>query len=83
VMVAQKGAAQRYYYSGSVKNQITVRGSIITNNVWTWSWVNSWGTVISGYRNTVSSYEPALIYNPPPYFPNSGSVQFISWLELR
>ncbi|MBU2036668.1 hypothetical protein KJ866_00445 [Patescibacteria group bacterium] len=81
VMVAQKGAVQRYYYSGSVKNKILVRGSIITNRVWTWSWVNSGGTVISGYKNTESYYEPDLIYNPPPFFPSSGEQQFISWQE--
>ena len=83
VMVAQKGAVQRYSYSGSIKSQITVRGSIITNNVWTWSWVNGSGQVISGYQNTESFYETALIYDPPPYFPTSGDIQFISWEELR
>lgn len=81
VMVAQKGAVQRYYYSNNVLNRISVRGSIITNNVWTWSWVNGAGDTISGYRNTESYYEPALIYNPPPYFPVSGDLRFISWEE--
>ncbi len=83
VMVAQKGSVQRYYYSGSVKNTITVRGSIITNNVWTWSWVDGSGNITSGYQNTVSSYEPSLIYNPPPYFPTAGDLEFISWEEVQ
>ncbi len=83
VMVAQKGAVQRYYYSGNTKNKIMVRGSIATNGIWTWSWVNSGGTVISGYKNTESYYEPALIYNPPPYFPTTGEDQFISWEETQ
>lgn len=86
VMIAQKGAVQRYYYtnqgSDTIKNKITVRGSIITNNVWTWSWVDDNNNVISGYQNTVSSYEPALIYSPPPFFPSSGAQQFISWEEI-
>lgn len=82
VMMAQKGAVQRYYYSGNTKNKILVRGSIITNKVWTWSWVNGSGQVTSGYKNTESYYEPALIYNPPPYFPSSGEQQFISWEEI-
>lgn len=82
VMLAQKGAVQRYYYSGNIKNRIMVRGSILTNKVWTWSWVNSGGTVISGYRETESYYEPALIYAPPPFFPSSGEYQFISWEEV-
>lgn len=83
VMVAQKGAVQRYYYSGNTKNRIMVRGSIITNKVWTWTWVSGGGTVVSGYRETESYYEPALIYNPPPFFPSSGEQEFISWEETQ
>jgi hypothetical protein len=87
VMIAQKGAVQRYYYSSSsnpwhLRNKITVRGSIITNGVWTWSWVSG-NDVISGYQQTESYYEPALIYDPPPYFPSSGDLQFISWDESQ
>lgn len=83
VMIAQKGAVQRYNYSGSVKNKIMVRGSIITNKTWTWTWVNGSGTVISGYKNTESYYEPNLIYSPPPFFPSAGEQQFISWQESQ
>ena len=88
VMVAQKGAVQRYYYSNSyspyhTRNRIMVRGSIITNQTWTWSWINSGGSVISGYQNTESYYEPALIYDPPPFFPSSGDLQFVSWEEVQ
>jgi hypothetical protein len=83
VMVAQKGAVQRYLYSGNILDRITVRGSIITNNVWTWTWVSGGGTVTSGYQNTESYYEPSLIYNPPPYFPTSGDLEFISWEEVQ
>ncbi len=83
VMVAQKGAAQRYYYPGNVKNRIMVRGSVISNKVWTWSWVSGGGAVVSGYQVTESYYEPALIYMPPPYFPAAGEQQFISWDEVQ
>jgi hypothetical protein len=83
VMIAQKGAVQRYYYSGNIKNRIMVRGAIATNKVWTWTWVSGGGTVTSGYRETESYYEPALIYNPPPYFPSTGENQFISWEEMQ
>jgi len=82
VMMAQKGAVERYPYSNT-KNRIMVRGSIITNKIWTWSYVDSHGNVVSGYENTESYYEPALIYNPPPYFPTSGDLEFISWEEVQ
>jgi hypothetical protein len=88
VMVAQKGATQRYYYSSSyspwhIRNKISIRGAIITNQVWTWTWVSGGGSVVSGYRETESYYEPALIYEPPPFFPGSGDLQFISWEEVQ
>lgn len=87
VMLAQKGAVQRLYYDSSNKphdilNKISVRGSILSKNTWTWTWVDSYGTVISGYPDTSSYYEPALIYAPPPFFPVSGAQQFISWTEV-
>jgi hypothetical protein len=86
VMIAQKGAVQRYYYKNqgpdTIKNRIMVRGSIISNNIWTWSWVDNNNNVISGYQTTESYYEPALIYAPPPFFPSSGVQQFISWEEI-
>lgn len=83
VMIAQKGAVQRLYYNpDNVKNRIMIRGSIVSNNVWTWSWVNGGGTVVSGYQNTEAHFEPALIYSPPPYFPSIGEFSFISWEEL-
>lgn len=86
VMLAQKGAVQRYYYSSSynpyhIRQRIMVRGSIITKKTWTWTWVSG-STVTSGYRETESYYEPALIYNPPPYFPSTGDQEFVSWEEV-
>jgi len=83
VMVAQKGAVQRYYYPGNTLNKISVRGSIITNQIWTWSWVDSGGNITSGYQNTESYYEPALIYAPPPFFPHTNDLQFINWQESK
>ena len=80
VMMAQKGAVLRYPYNNT-KNRIMVRGSIITNKIWTWSYVDSHGDIVSGYENTESYYEPALIYAPPPYFPTAGDLEFISWKE--
>jgi len=87
VMLAQKGAVQRYYYSNSyspynTRQRIMVRGSIISKKLWTWTWVSG-STVTSGYKETESYFEPDLIYNPPPFFPSSGELQFISWEEVQ
>lgn len=86
VMLAQKGRVYRaiYLYSSQrrVTDYIEVYGGIITNKIWTWTWVNGSGTVIDGYQTTLSIYDARLTFQPPPYFPTSGDHQFISWEEL-
>jgi len=87
VMLAQKGAVQRYNYSSAyspyhTRQRIMVRGSIITKKLWTWTWLSG-STVTSGYKETESYFEPDLIYNPPPFFPTMGDLQFISWEEVQ
>lgn len=79
-MIAQNGSAQFFYYSGVVKNSITVYGSIMTYGQWTWSWVNGSGSITSGYTTTNSTYDSNLLYAPPPAFPLSASgYQQLSW----
>ncbi len=84
VLLAQYGATQSYYYypaGSSVKNQITTFGSIISSQIWTWSWVNGNDTTISGYQNTYTTYDANLIYAPPPYFPKKNEFEVLSWDE--
>ncbi len=86
VLLAKNGKVFRhYYYSGSsynIRDDIEVYGSIITNDVWTWTWVNGSGNVISGYRNTETLYDPNLKYYPPPGFPKKVEYEFIKWEEI-
>ncbi|MEO6077766.1 MAG: hypothetical protein ABIP54_03195, partial [Candidatus Andersenbacteria bacterium] len=80
--VAQHGRfGRRYYNSGSYiyRNTITRYGMIASNLVPATSWVNGSGTVIGGYRSGSSSYDPNLLYGPPPFFPTTGQYQFLSW----
>jgi len=83
VMMAQKGKVIRPFYNGSILNTIQTYGGIITNQVWTWTWVNGSGAVISGYENTHSDYDPHLIYSPPPHFPTTGQYEVLQWEEIR
>lgn len=79
-MIAQNGSAERFFFSGNVKNSITIYGTIASYGTWTWSWVNGSGTTTSGYQNTATTYDSNLLYAPPPSFPlTSGSYQQISW----
>jgi len=79
-MISQNGGAQFFYYPYNIKNRINIYGSIMTFDQWTWTWVNSYGTVVSGYKNTYDVYDSNLLYNPPPSFPVSSSgYQILNW----
>ncbi len=81
-MLAQNGRVFRNYYNSPVvKSAIEVYGGILTNQTWTWSWVNGGGTVTDGYASTTSIYDPLATFSPPPSFPTSGEYTFISWGE--
>lgn len=80
--IAQKGKFGRHYYSSGTQNVRTALnqyGMIASNTVPVTAWVNSSGQVTSGYRGGEVAYDPNLLYGPPPYFPTSGSYEFISW----
>ncbi len=90
-MLAQKGHIFRYYYPNwgyepyrtyAIRDYIETYGSIITNTIWTFTWVNAAGTVVSGYKETEMSYNPQLTYSPPPYFPVTGEYEIVSWEEI-
>jgi hypothetical protein len=88
-LMAQKGHVFRNYYTSSyspyhLRNSITLYGAIITNTVWTWSWVSSSsGPVVSGYINTSTIYDPYLTLQPPPSFPLSGEYKILQWQEVK
>ena len=86
-LIAQHGSAKRYDYSGEGgddrKNSITIYGSIASNGMWTWSWINQGGNLVSGYKYTYATYDVNLTYGPPPGFPISSQYNLISWEEIK
>ncbi len=86
ILLAQQGRVYRGYYcwwwQRNITNSIEVYGGIITNKVWTWSWVDGGGSTVDGYNTTNSIFNNNLLFAPPPHFPTSGEYQFISWEEL-
>ncbi|MCX6781768.1 MAG: hypothetical protein NTW66_01445 [Candidatus Magasanikbacteria bacterium] len=81
-MLAQNGAAKRYFYPGNKRDNLLVYGSVISSGVWTWSWVSGGGEVVSGYTNTSMTYDVNLTYGPPPGFPVGSEYNLISWEEV-
>lgn len=63
-----------------VKNSITVYGGILSKQDWNWTWVSGI-TVVDGYTNTASVYDPQVTYSAPPSFPTTSDYAFISWDE--
>lgn len=82
-LLAQNGAAKRYYYPGDMKDNLIIYGSVISNGLWTWSWVSGGGAVISGYRVTNATYDANLTYGPPAGFPVGSEYNLISWEEVQ
>lgn len=80
-LLAQNGGAKRYYYANNVKTNLIIYGSVISAGTWTWSWVDSYDTVISGFQTTSATYDVDLTYNPPPGFPVGSEYNLISWEE--
>lgn len=89
-LLAQNGRVYRYNYprwsyepykTYAIRDYIETYGSIITNKIWTFTWVDGSGSVVSGYRETEMSYNPLLIYEPPPYFPTYGDYEVFRWEE--
>ena len=82
-LIAQEGAV--IFPGGPVKTSITTFGTVMTYNMWTWTWEDgqnpdgSWH-VSSGYAQTYNNYDSHLLYGPPPSFPVLNSTyQVISW----
>jgi hypothetical protein len=85
-LLAQTGAAKRYNYQAGSKdrrNSIIIYGAVVTYGIWTWSWVNNGGQVVSGYVNTNSTYDANLTYSPPPGFPLGSEYNLITWELLN
>lgn len=85
--IAQKGSFHRRYYDGSaqthrLKDSLTRYGMIASYGVPATAWVSG-NSVVSGFRQGSSAYDPNMLYNPPPYFPTAGQYDFISWEEQQ
>ena len=85
-LLAQKGKIIRHgYISGcgfdsthSVKDSLTLNGSIISYNKSYWNFGSS---PSSGFITRTINYDASLLLQPPPYFPTSGDYEFITWKE--
>ncbi|NMB57304.1 hypothetical protein GYA19_05225 [Candidatus Beckwithbacteria bacterium] len=84
-LMAQNGKVIRDGYlsncgssSHALKDKLTIYGSILSNQKSYW---NFGDPPVSGFITREITYDPNLLYAPPPYFPTDGEYEFISWEE--
>lgn len=82
-LLAQKGRVGRDYYTESQSNafykrdQITVYGSIATNERYGFAWTDG-----TGYQMRNLYFDNNLLYYPPPYFPTGNVYELDLWEDL-
>jgi hypothetical protein len=64
-----------------LKNKLSIYGSMAHQGGLLFSYANSDNVVVSGFQNTLYNHDPDLVFDPPPFFPKSGSYQIINWQE--
>lgn len=82
-MFAVNGSAKRYYYSGDHKGELIIYGSVVSDEMWTWSWISNGGAVVSGYDEIQLTYDSRLLNNPPSGFPIGAEHVLVSWEEVK
>jgi len=80
-LLAQKGRVGRDWYghgtSYSWRDEITVYGSIATNNRYGFAWTDG-----TGYNLRNLYFDNNLLYTPPPYFPTGTEYELDLWEDL-
>lgn len=79
-LLAQKGKVGRNHYSSgsyATRNQITVYGSIATNQRYGFAWTDG-----TGYQIRNLYFDNNLLYSPPPYFPTGTTYELDLWEDL-
>lgn len=85
-LMAQSGSILRHNYAATcadgngnaVRNSLSVYGSIIAAGESQWNWGE---TIDSGFINRTITFDANLRNNPPPYFPDLGIYDVLSWTE--
>ena len=82
IFIAQKGHFGRNHYPGNIKESLEINGSIVSNGRVGTKW-SSGGVIVSGYRQRENYIDTNLIYNPPPFVPQTSSdFQLVNWEEV-
>lgn len=84
-IIAQNGRIGRYYYEDdcdpyNIRNNITLYGTLISSLRYGFRYVSDG----SGYQNRSLIYDSFLLYDPPPFFPQTEDYhEVIFWKEIE
>lgn len=70
------------YRNYLTRTSITFNGSLISNQLTAWTWVDGSGNVTNGFRSGESTHDTRLSFTPPPYFPRQGASKMLTWEEV-
>ncbi len=76
-LLAQNGRVGRNWYCNNHKDEITVYGSIATNQRYGFAWTDG-----TGYNTRNLYFDNNLLYTPPPYFPSGTEYELDLWEDL-
>ncbi len=84
-IIAQKGRVIRHGYllscgnhPNAIRSSLTINGALISYSKSYWNYNNP---LESGFRTRTINYDSRFLFAPPPYFPTTGELEFISWQE--
>lgn len=92
IFIAQNGRYGRNFYHTSyfsstydpyvIRNSLNTLGTVVSNQRSVTTWLSGGGTVTSGFRNNISSYDRNQVDDPPPLTPETNDVYiFKKWQQ--
>lgn len=83
IYIAQKGFFSRNHYPSNFRNSLRIYGTVVSDGRVGTQWTSG-GTIVSGYSQRESFYDPNLIFNSPPFMPIiSSDFSIYKWEELN
>jgi len=91
-VLAQNGRIIRHHYGyvgcksrgeERIKNELKFYGSLISDQKAYWNFSSGPKSTASGFVKSWLYYDPTNFTDPPPFFPSSSQLTFLSWEEIR
>ena len=65
-----------------MRDSLTLNGSLITNGIAGFTWVDENQNIVGGFRNGKNYFDSSVIFEPPPFFPVLDTLERIHWQDV-